>query len=282
MRMSVREFLTLENPFLRISVDPLAGGRVTSLLDREYDFEHVAYDPSYVPADPEKDYDSNFAGGMDELLPCDLPERSFPDHGELWNLVLEAERTGENTLRLQGKLPLSHLFYERTMELSGKSLRCSYAITNQGKEPLHFLWKLHGAMKIFPGDRLFAPAACIQAADPGDWSRASDGMPRKFVNPYVVGEMDRKSDFFFLTDLEEGKILLQHENGRAVRCTFDLKVFPSCWIFCSFGRLNDSRCMILEPCTNYPLSLEDAIRNKCCAFLAPGETLRSTVLWECL
>ena len=180
MRMSRREFLTLENPFLRISVDPLAGGRVTSLLDREYDFEHVAYDPSYVPADPEKDYDSNFAGGMDELLPCDLPEHSFPDHGELWNLVLDAERTGENTICLQGKLPLSHLFYERTMELSGKSLRCNCAITNQGKEPLHFLWKLHGAMRIFPGDKLFAPAACIQAADPGDWSKAADGIRSVF------------------------------------------------------------------------------------------------------
>ncbi|MBO5724963.1 MAG: hypothetical protein J6S58_09070 [Lentisphaeria bacterium] len=280
--MNTPDLPVLENEFLRVTVDPSCGGRVISLLDLEHGFEHVAYDASYVPADPEKDYDSNFAGGMDELLPCDLPEHSFPDHGELWNLKLEYEFSSGNVLHLRGKLPISSLYYERTMKLSGKKLCCTYSITNQGQEDLHFLWKLHGAMKICKGDRLSVPAECIQAADPGDWSKASDGMPRKFVSPYIVGEMDKSSDFFFLTDLQSGEATLCHENGRALRCTFDLKIFPTCWIFCSFGRLNDSRCMILEPCTNYPLSLDDAVKNRCCAFLPAGESLHTAVFWECL
>lgn len=280
--MENARMLTLENEFLRVSVDPSNGGRITSITDLEHGFEHVAYDPAYVPADPAKDYDSNFAGGMDELLPCDLPEHGFPDHGELWSLPLQHSFTREGHLLLQGHLPQSDLVYERKMELSGKSLLCHYTITNRGKKSLYFLWKLHGAMRIQKGDKLFADASCIQAADPGDWSKASDGMPRRFNAPYVVGEMDRSSDFFFLTDLQEGKASLLHENGRSISCYYDLKVFPSLWIFCSFGRLNDSRTLILEPCTNYPLSLDDAVRNKCCAFLQSGECLRTRVRWECL
>ena len=41
---------------------------------------------------PGTDYDSNFWGGIDELLPNDIDEKidtiDYPDHGELWTTAL--------------------------------------------------------------------------------------------------------------------------------------------------------------------------------------------------
>ena len=69
----------LENPCLRITVDPACGGRVTGFFAKKTAREFFWFDRSRPPADPALDYDGNFAGGMDELLPCDLPEVPWPD-----------------------------------------------------------------------------------------------------------------------------------------------------------------------------------------------------------
>lgn len=272
-------YVHLENSFISVKLDPSCGGRIVSLFDKEYNREFLWYDETRVPADPALDYDGNFAGGMDELLPCDLPERGFPDHGELWQTPLECSSAG-NVLTVRGKLPLSQLFYKRTLSLEERVLRCFWEITNESTQTLDFLWKLHGALHIAPGDTLHAPAGVVQAADPGDWSKASDGLPRRWKDPYTVPQMDKSSDFFYLTDLERGELLLKKRSGGSVRCTFDLEIFPCAWIFASFGRLNNSRTLIFEPCTNYPLSIDDALKQRCCARLEGGQTLSTTVTWS--
>ena len=269
----------LENDLLRVEVDPQHGGRVTSFLAKTPQTELLWYDATRLPVNPALDYDGNFAGGMDELLPCDPPELGFPDHGELWTLPLQATCT-PNQLQLEGLLPICGLQYQRMMIISHNSFICKYLLQNTSRRPLNFLWKLHAALAIAEGDQLVAPAGCCQAADPGDWSKASDGLPRRWRGNYTVPAMDGSSDFFYLTDLQEGSLELRRKDGVAVRCDFDLRVFPCAWIFASFGRLNASRTMILEPCTNYPLSLDDAARARCCAHLEPGESLATEVRWS--
>ena len=269
----------LENDYLRIEVDPQHGGRITSFLGKQTQTEFLWYDAARLPVNPALDYDGNFAGGMDELLPCDLPEHGFPDHGELWTQPLQATFDGPQLI-LDGRLPKCGLLYRRVMHLENNSLICKYLLQNKGAEPLDFLWKLHAALAIAPGDRLLAPAHCQQAADPGDWSKAADGLPAHWSGAYAIPAMDGSSDFFYLTDLLDGSLELHREDGAFFRCDFDTAVFPCAWIFASFGRLNDSRTLIMEPCTNYPLSLDDAVKAKCCARLAPGERLSTEVRWS--
>ncbi len=269
----------LENELLRIEVDPQHGGRVVSLFGKQSQTEFLWYDARRLPINPALDYDGNFAGGMDELLPSDLPEHGFPDHGELWTTPLQAT-CADGTLTLGGHLPISGLKYQRVMRLQGASLVVSYVLENSGIKPVDFLWKLHAALAIAPGDELLASAGCWQGVDPGDWSKAPDAIPRTWQGSYQVPDMDGTSDFFYLTDLTEGVLKLRRKDGVVLRCDFDLKTFPCAWIFASFGRLNGSRTLILEPCTNYPLSLDDAVKARCCARLSPGESLATEVRWS--
>lgn len=268
----------LENEFLRIELDLDMGGRVISFYDKKREFEQLWYDAARVPMDPALDYDGNFAGGMDELLPNDLPERGYPDHGELWSLPLECS-SNENTLTVSGTLPVSKLAYSRTMYLDGCSLVSDCCITNTAQEPVDFLWKLHAALAIAPGDKFIAPYNCVQAADPGDWSKARDCMPRKWQNPYVIAPFDGKSDFFYLTDPTACELVLERTNGSRFICSFDGRVFPLTWVFASFGRLNDSRTLIMEPCTSYPISLDEAAAKGVCAGLGANESIKTQIRW---
>lgn len=272
-------FAALENQFLRIAVDPGHGGRIVSFYDKIRQTEQLWYDPERLPVKPELDYDGNFAGGMDELLPNDPPEAGFPDHGELWTLPL-ACAANDRSITLDGILKQSELSYRRTMHLEEKSLISEYRMENTGSCDRYFLWKLHAALRIDPGDMLEVPAHCMQAADPGDWSKSAHGMPGRWTGKYIVPEMDGSSDFFYLTDLTGNEIRLIRRNGEIFRCEFDPSVFRCVWIFASFGRLNASRTLIMEPCTNYPGTLAEARRNKVCACLAPGESLSSVVKWS--
>ncbi len=269
----------LENDFLRITIDPAHGGRVVSCFDKHKAEELLWYDSSRLPVNPALDYDGNFAGGMDELLPNDPPEDGFPDHGELWTLPLDW-KAGQGKTELHGVLPLSRLDYRRTMHLDGNTLVSEYRIENTASRTLEFLWKLHAALLIEKGDVLEVPANCIQAADPGDWSKTPHGMPRKWNDTYTISEMDGTADFFYLTDLTGNEIRLKRRSGTVFRCRFDAEIFRCVWIFASFGRLNGSHTLIMEPCTNYPGTLAEARRNKVCARLLPGESFHTVVKWS--
>ena len=96
----------LENDYLKITVDPSHGGRIIGFLNKLRGAEQIWYDPSRLPVDPALDYDGNFAGGMDELLPNDPPEDGFPDHGELWTLPLNwRTRSGWDSAAQRACLP---------------------------------------------------------------------------------------------------------------------------------------------------------------------------------
>lgn len=271
--------LTLKNEALQVLVDPEHGGRIVSFVELRGGTEFVCYDPRRLPVDPSLDYDGNFAGGFDELLPNDPPEDGFPDHGELWTLPLTAEWE-KNALRLSGTLPLSRLRYERRMCLDGNALISEYRLVNTGKRPLDFLWKLHAALRIAEGDCFMAPAGCVQAADPGEWSLAADGMPRRWPGKYPIPGRNGRSDFFYLTDLDRGELVLKRADGHVFTCRYAPEVFACAWVFASFGRLNDAYTLIMEPATNYPCSLAGARQSRTCAGLNPGETLAATVRWQ--
>ena len=269
----------LENSLLRIEVDPDHGGRITSFFSKATRTEFLWYDANRLPVNPALDYDGNFAGGMDELVPCDFPEHGFPDHGELWTQPLYACCEAEQ-LVLEGVLPKCGLRYRRAMRLERNAMVSLYTLENTNSAPLDFMWKLHAALAIAPGDHLVVPAHCQQAADPGDWSKAATALPACWKGACDIPPMDGTSDFFYLTDLQDGMMELHRQDGQCFRCDFDTAVFPCAWVFASFGRLNGSRTLIMEPCTNYPVALDDAVKAKCCAHLEPGETLATEVRWS--
>jgi len=281
--------VTLRNDQVEVVVAPSIGGRVVSLLHRPSAREFLWRNPRLTLAccAPGSEYDPNFYGGMDELLPCDIPETingmACPDHGELWTLPLAAEHSGE-ALILRGRLPRFGLDYRRRMRLEENRLICEYRIANPTATERHFMWKLHAALAVRPGDRIRCPAAKARAADPA-WSRRESAAPFAWpdadgLDMSQVPAPDSSTEFLFLYDLAEGRMALEAKDGARIECRFDRAVFPCCWYFASHGAMDGAFTGVLEPCTTMPMSVNEAAMNGFCSRLQPGEAIETTVVWE--
>ncbi|HEY9898408.1 MAG TPA: DUF5107 domain-containing protein [Pantanalinema sp.] len=160
----------LENPHLRLSVVPEAGGKIASLVDRSTGREWLwsnpalplrapAYGSSYV-----LDHDS---GGFDECFPA-IAEGAFPsapwqgveipDHGELWGLSWDCRRDGLSLAMGVDGVRFPYRF-ERTLTLlpDAAAVRLAYRVINRAPFPFPFVWSSHPLLAIAPGMRLLLP-----------------------------------------------------------------------------------------------------------------------------
>jgi hypothetical protein len=275
-----------------MDVAPSVGGRVVSLIDKatghEFLWRNRALSLQPLPAGSE--YDPNFFGGIDELLPNDIPEIldgvNCPDHGELWTTRLDWACKGDR-LRLRGRLAAFGLEYERRMSLRSDKpcLDVAYRITNPTGQPHPFLWKLHAALAVAAGDIIECPARKGQVVDLA-WSRYRTLQP--FDWPMIEGQAanvippaDGTTDFFYLFDLKEGRMAWRRPGkGLSFAYEFDLRVFPYAWLFASYGGFNGHYTVILEPCTTIPIAVNEAAANGQCSVLQPREAMETQVsIW---
>ena len=84
--------IVIESNNLRLELAPEIGGRIISIIDKSSGNEFLWRNSSIKLAkiEPGSIYDPNFYGGIDELIPNDIPEKfngvNLPDHGEIWTL----------------------------------------------------------------------------------------------------------------------------------------------------------------------------------------------------
>jgi hypothetical protein len=233
------------------------------------------------------EYDPNFYGGIDELLPNDIPERingiDCPDHGELWTTPLTCQAEEQRAV-LRGNLPRFGLAYQREMTLCPEAPRIDfrYRITNPTNQLRQFLWKLHAAVAVAPGDRIECPARKAQVVDLA-WSRFKTLEPFEWpelegqsVN--VIPKRDGTVDFFYLFDLADGEVVWQRPGTNLkLGYSFDIRTFPYVWLFASYGGFNGHYTVVLEPCTAMPISVNEAAAKHQCTSLTPGQTLETKV-----
>lgn len=284
--------LRLQNAHAQVDVVPEVGGRIISLIHKCTGHEFLWRNKS-LPlrrAMPGSVYDPEFYGGIDEQFPCDLPETAdgidYPDHGELWTQGLDAAWEQE-TLVLSGHLPLSGFRYERRMVLQKDApvLRVSYRLTNESGCGRLFLWKLHAALDVSPGDRILCPATAARPLDMA-WSRCRDNASFAWpecdgTNMSVVPPADGTTEFLALTELTRGQIgLWRRGSGLRLRIEFDTRTFPCCWLFASYGGLFGHYTVVLEPSTTDKLSLSQAELSDQVARLEAGEAIETTVTYH--
>ncbi len=281
--------LQMNNGCLEVETAPGVGGKITGVKDLKTGYQFLWTNPGLplkrLPVGSE--YDPNFYGGIDELLPNDVPEEingvSSPDHGELWTLPLEYGVT-EKGIALWGELPLSGLRYRREMELSpdGPELLLRYRIENPTNMRKKFLWKFHAALEIEPGDEIVCPAKTAVAADP-QWSRFGRAEPCAWPliegnRADVIPPKGSETEFLYLYDLAEGYMGLRRPRTvMAFSCRFDTRVLPYCWYFASYGGFCHHYTAVLEPCTTMPCSVREAAKLRQCSVLEAGDTLETEV-----
>lgn len=278
-----------ENEQLSFEIAPELGGRITSLYHKKLEKEFLWYNKGIGLAqnEPGADYDSNFWGGIDELLPNDIPETidsvAYPDHGELWTTELRYEVIPVG-ISVAGTLPLSGLYYQKILSLHANEpeIEVRYKIRNDSGTRRHFLWKLHAALQIQEGDRLLSKAKRASIVSTGStrfknmdefsWPEIEN------TNASLVPAKDGTMDFFYLYDNPEATMQMQSKNWLHVFAyQYDQKVFPYQWYFASYGQFNDHYTAILEPASAMPVSVNDARKLGQCTVLEPGEEIDTTV-----
>lgn len=292
----------LENEFLRIDVFPQAGAKIYNFIDKQLDYNFMWHHPrielSQVPLG--LSYDDHFSGGWDELFPNDAPGlfqgTMLPDHGELWcrswDYDVIKDTPEEVVLYLCHRGAVTSSIVEKwiTLRADELSVRFHHKITNIGKDPIDFLWKLHPALNATKYHRVDVPGARSEFVGP-EWSRL-DNPIMNFQWPIARNskgeEVDLRSvlpiesgkrDFVYVSELREGWCALTDtKNHVGFALKFPLNIFPYVWLFMPAGGWRDIHTVILEPCTAYPKDLNIAVKQGSIAHLAPGEKLECEVM----
>jgi hypothetical protein len=288
-RLNGLEIISAESALLKVDLVPAAGGRIIRICNKKLgkDFLWTNSGAELAAHAQGADYDSNFFGGIDELIPNDMPEKiggiEYPDHGELWTTHLNA-LVSENAITVEGLLPLSGLHYRKTLRLDPEEplIDLDYRIRNDSDTERAFLWKLHAALLIEAGDYLHTDAKKAMVVDPAysrfketgefNWPRIED------VNASLVPEKNDSVDFFYLYDITKGEMGLVTGEGKYLfSYRYDKSIFPFQWYFASYGGFLNHYTAILEPCSGMPMSVEEAKKKNQCSILKAGEELNSTV-----
>lgn len=273
--------LCLKSESVEVEIAPQVGGRITSFRDRRTGYEFL-WRNSAVPLRreaPGTEYDPNFFGGIDELMPNDMPEAiegiECPDHGELWTQEFQHKALSDSSVALTARLPKFDFEVVRVVEVIEHSCRVFSRVTNLSGKRLPFLWKLHVALNIKPGDVIDCAAEEFTSADP-EWSRRNGS--GKWEGE-TVPAFDNTTELLYLHPLWNG-YMSWRRNNKKFDVRFDKDVFPYAWYFASYGGFDGHHVGILEPCTAMPISVNDASMRGQCTVLSPGASLETTYTYR--
>jgi len=294
--------ILIENRLLRLVVLPEAGGKIWQITYKPLDAPLLWNDCHEPPAmhGADASYDDVWSGGWDELFPNDeagdVHGHRLPDHGELWTGNWHTEPLdgldGAGVC-LRFTTPISRFLAEKTILLRPESpiFEIHYRLTNLGDESFPFLFKLHPAFAVSTAHRIDFPPMTVlrEPAFPGTLSAA----PLSFPWPHAhIGDAvldlrqvpDASSGalhFFYGTEMSAGWCSVTNRaTGLACALRFDPAIFSSCWLFATHGGWRDLNVAVLEPATASSLHIQSLIEEGRAHWLAPGESLETTVLFS--
>lgn len=299
-RVGEHNALVLENEYVRAVILPELGGRVWTLEDlvrgRQWiwhreDVPLSAHAPGAV-------YDDVWAGGWEELFPNDAPGqfegRDLPDHGEWWTMnwhpAIENDG-GKAVVRLSAESTVikAACVKEISLACDTSELSINYSIKSEEREPFHFLFKQHLALNITKDSRLRLPGGHVRAVDPSFSTILSDcgdsyewpiaGNKDNPVDLSIISPSSSKDkEFLYVWNLPQAWCGIEDIGSNAsIKMSYDSHRLPFVWLFLTYGGWRNLYTAVLEPCTNMPKDLSEAVHLKQSARLDPGQEFKTSV-----
>jgi hypothetical protein len=299
-RVGAYEALTLENRYLRAVIIPELGARVWELEDRIRGRQWIWHREGVPLASsaPGAVYDDVWAGGWEELFPNDAPGqfegRTLPDHGEWWTMAWRPTRSESGPVArvcLSATSRILHADCLKEFVLPGDSaeMTVSYRIKNQESGPVHFLFKQHLPVAISPSCRLIVPGGRVRAVEAGfgnilpapgpfDWPLATGADGGTTDLRVIPPRSSHSREFVYVSELPAPWCAVDdREQQASIRMSFEARTLPFVWLFLSYGGWRDTYTAVLEPCTNLPKDLAEAVRLGQSARLDGDEEYSTTV-----
>jgi hypothetical protein len=295
--------LRIENEHLVITLIPELGSKIWQIEYKPIMVPLLWNNPSLrlQPVPSGSDYEQHFVGGWDEIFPNDTPENILgtmqPDHGELWSAawnyeVVIAHDQSEVTVMLWTHSAACNGRIEKWVSLrrGELKLRVRCRMTNHSDERLPYLWKQHIALHSNEHSRIDLGAKTMYMDVYGgsrtgivpqfyEWPYAVDKQGHTHNMRTILPGSTKLKEFQYATEMNAGWCALTNtQSGVGFGISFDQKVMPSCWVVASYGAWDGIETVILEPCTGYPLYVEDGIKQGTHQYLEAGESIDTTMI----
>lgn len=151
----------LANDHLEVSLIPELGGKIFSLKRRDSRLEWLwTAEPGSMIHTPDhrSDFSVTNLGGIDECLPIikeqDYRGFHYSDHGQVWRWPALVQEVSEEHIITETVLTDIPLRFRRTIFLEGSKIHFQYTLSNNGAQPLPFIWAFHPLLNIESGDRI--------------------------------------------------------------------------------------------------------------------------------
>jgi galactose mutarotase-like enzyme len=291
--------LALENAFARAVILPQIGAKIVSLVNKRTGYEWMV-GPDGRPVKP-IEYGASFVeqdmSGWDEMFPtinlCRYPGQgekhgvTLPDHGEVWTLPWSVEEAagGRVALRVTGiALPYT---LERTATLEDDgTLRLQYRATNNGADPMPYLWAGHPQFTAEPHTEIVLPPQVTEVYNVLDfpqwgpagtvypWPQATraDGKP-VHLNRIAPASAHDCRKVYVMPDVRTGWAeLVEQMSGNTLRIEWPADKVPYMGLWVDEGTYNTLPAVAPEPATGFYDSLELAYGTGRVSVLQPGGT----------
>jgi galactose mutarotase-like enzyme len=275
--------IRLESAELSVTVDPLVGGTVTSIIHKAEGLSvlgTVPWSPRPGPASTIAAPDENawlpyYTGGWPILFPnggdaCRFDGVFHGFHGEASLAVWTAEQTPER-LRLHRRFETVPVEMERLFTLAGDTVTIRETVTSHGDRPVDVMWGHHPtfgsdllaepfeigtqARRVMADDRFDPPRNPLQPGAVGNWPEATaKSGPVRLDRPQ--GPMAAMA---YLLDFATPQASIRRlDDAIAVDLTWDGAVFPYAWLWIELEGTQEApwggkaRLIAIEPNTTWP------------------------------
>lgn len=303
------QFVHIENAGTKVSVLPMCGGKITSLVSasgRDW-LWHDPYRPIRQPV-PDACFADFDLSGWDEcfptIAPCPYPGSpaiQLSDHGELWSRPWEVISSSATSLTLRRAGQALPYVFERTITVgSSGTVGLGYSLTNQGSGDLTWMWSAHPLFAVQEGMRVHLAPAQVMTKEFGIGGRigpdSADGAGERLEEyrwSHVTGadgvERDLSivefpeppvTDKVVVRGLEVGRAELCHPSGETLRLEWWCHEIPFLGLCSNLGAWpfgdHPGRWVALEPTTGSTDRLDEAAARGEAAVLGA----RATTTWQ--
>jgi hypothetical protein len=309
--------LLMQNQKLQIVVLIDKGSEIIQFLYKPLDVDFMYHglnplrDPArFVPAGASQDtpFFDHWSGGWFEVVPnggpgCEYKGAQLGTYAETTNVPWEyrilEDRPERISVALWVRTYRTPFLLQKTLTLEADqpALYIEERLTNQGNEPMDFMWGHHpvvGAPFLDESCRLSAPECKVEVLHDedgpnyrmglhqvGSWPIIKDREGQPLDLRVMPPASQRSIDNCYLSQFEEGWIAIQNTRRQVgFGMAWDQHVFRYAWIWQALGGgigypwYGRMYCVALEPWTSFPCGgLNEAVQRGTARQLEPGQSL---------
>ncbi len=275
--------MILESDGLRVVVDPLVGGTITSILHKATGMSVLGTVPWKTRPGPaethaapdEKAWLPYYTGGWPLLFPnggdaCTFDGVFHGFHGEASLAPWDAAQ-GAGRLRLSRRFETVPVVMERELTVDGEAVTIRERVTMHDDRAVSVMWGHHPtfgsdlldgpfeigttARRVTVDDRFDLGLNPLRPGAAGEWPQ----VPGK-AGPYDLSRPESPmAAMAYLADFSSPSAWIRRlDDTIAARLTWDGTVFPFAWLWCELGATEDepwcgkARLIGIEPNTTWP------------------------------